>query len=395
MDDDGLSAFITRSENLVKASPQMDEANTKVRIVQPFIELLGWNPQSTEVQLEYSIQMGVGTKKVDYALMLDENPVVFVEVKGCDTTLSESHQNQLKSYMRQLGVNWGVLTNGKRFVFLKRKTGTDRPDEIVLGSAAIEDLEVQSDLLSAIEKESIEQGRDSEIAADIIRIQQAISKLESRKEELADKVVSVVMGELDASLPVSIENEAKGFVDVVLESLRNRGATPSTEQDGKPPEPTGHDFRPGVGENAISGTIDRGSFSGNAADLVAIFPSKPSGVEFLKENNAWGFVRIGRNPRYVAMYVSGDEQAVKYLGEVESIVSAKDAELARPLDSYSESQSDDAQAGFHPDKKVIKFRPRSLHELENPIRFGSKWPQALQYTTLGDLLEAEITDDIL
>jgi hypothetical protein len=49
----------------LEASPQMDEENTKVKIIQPFVDLLGWNFYSTEVQLEYTVQMGTQSSKVD------------------------------------------------------------------------------------------------------------------------------------------------------------------------------------------------------------------------------------------------------------------------------------------------------------------------------------------
>lgn len=83
------------------------------------------------------------------------------------------------------------------------------------------------------------------------------------------------------------------------------------------------------------------------------------------------------------------------MAEVKDIVPATEADLVRPAEAYFESGSDEAQAGFEPDKKVVVFEENSLYELEDPIPFGNKWPQSLRYTTLGDLREAEITDDIL
>jgi hypothetical protein len=47
--------------------------------------------------------------------------------------ISDSHRNQLKSYMRQVEVDWGLLTNGVQFELLKRKKGRERPDEVSLG----------------------------------------------------------------------------------------------------------------------------------------------------------------------------------------------------------------------------------------------------------------------
>jgi hypothetical protein len=117
MEKDELAEYVEQSQSLIDASPQMDEQNTRRKLIEPLLELLGWNMLSPEVELEYSVQMGVGTKKVDYALMLEGTPVVFVEAKGVDSSISDSHRSQLKSYMRQTGVDWGLLTNGSSLNF--------------------------------------------------------------------------------------------------------------------------------------------------------------------------------------------------------------------------------------------------------------------------------------
>lgn len=141
--------------------------------------------------------------------------------------------------------------------------------------------------------------------------------------------------------------------------------------------------------------MSRTDITGREDDSVVIFPTKKSGVEFLKENNAWGFVQIGQTPEFVAMYVSEDVQQVKYVARIKTIIDPNEADLARPPEAYFESGSEDAQAGFDPDKKVIVFEDESLYELEDPIPFENRWPQSLRYTTLGEFRTAETTDDIL
>ena len=122
---------------------------------------------------------------------------------------------------------------------------------------------------------------------------------------------------------------------------------------------------------------------------MAVFPTRESGVSFLKENNAWGYVRIGSEFDYVAMYVTGEVGAVKYVAKVRDIVSVADANLTRAAESYVDrDQIDD-------DKRVVRFEPGSLHELADPIPFETKHPQSLRYTTLGALRAAETTDDML
>jgi len=74
MDGDEIDEYVRRCQQLIEASPQMDEENTKVKLVQPFLELLGWDLYSTEVALEYTIPMASGSTHVDYALLSGTHP---------------------------------------------------------------------------------------------------------------------------------------------------------------------------------------------------------------------------------------------------------------------------------------------------------------------------------
>jgi hypothetical protein len=44
--------------------------------------------------------MGAQSSKVDYALMIGDTPVVFIEAKPARSDLTESNVRQLQSYMR-------------------------------------------------------------------------------------------------------------------------------------------------------------------------------------------------------------------------------------------------------------------------------------------------------
>ncbi|NLV14060.1 hypothetical protein GOC77_12375 [Haloarcula argentinensis] len=136
--------------------------------------------------------------------------------------------------------------------------------------------------------------------------------------------------------------------------------------------------------------MSRDELDGLHDATVAVFPSQTPGVEFLKENNAWGFVHINQQPEYVAMYISDDVQQIRYVAYVQQIVPAADATLARTLESYIGDQAE-----FDEGKKVVVFEPDSLYELEDPIEYESRVPYSLRYTDLGRFKQAETTDDIL
>ncbi|QLG29494.1 hypothetical protein HUG10_11615 [Halorarum halophilum] len=136
--------------------------------------------------------------------------------------------------------------------------------------------------------------------------------------------------------------------------------------------------------------MSRSNLEGLDDAKVAIFPSREDGIPFLKENNAWGFVRVNQDPEYVGMYITGDVGAVTYVARVKEIVPATEATLARSLESYIGDQ-----ANFDRDKRVVVFEPDSLFELSDPIPLATRVPYGLRYTDLGSFRTAETTDDIL
>jgi len=221
-----LSTYAERSTMLIEKSPQMDEQNTKRKIIEPLIELLGWNILSQDVELEYSVQMGSGTKKVDYALKLEDTPVVFVEAKGCDTPLDQSHEKQLQSYMRQVGVDWGLLTNGREFEIFRRDFSSNRPNEISLATFSISDVAENEHPVKALSKESISSGESRQIAQKIEEVQQAIQSLRKNKEEAAEGITRVITDVAGESVSQEVEDAAKSFIDDVIDMLEEQAHKP-------------------------------------------------------------------------------------------------------------------------------------------------------------------------
>ena len=62
---------------------RIGEQNTKATLIVPVLRALGWNVEDLdEVHLEYKFKSP--DKPVDYALMLQRKPVLFIEAKGLD-----------------------------------------------------------------------------------------------------------------------------------------------------------------------------------------------------------------------------------------------------------------------------------------------------------------------
>ena len=98
------------------------EAQTQQLLVTPLLELLGWSRKpSGDKRAHYVTEYGVadqGVKWTDYALIIDDSPVLFVEAKQLFENL-DAHAKQLISQISRfnrenlggLTVYWGVLTN--------------------------------------------------------------------------------------------------------------------------------------------------------------------------------------------------------------------------------------------------------------------------------------------
>ncbi|MUW14227.1 restriction endonuclease subunit R [Halorubrum sp. CBA1125] len=255
MDEGEVREFVDQAQATLEASPQMDEEATKFRLVIPFIELLGWDSRSTEVEPEHTVRMATGKTKVDFALQLGDTPVVFVEAKPARSSLDEDSIAQLRSYMRQeLEVDWGVVTNGKSFEVLTK--GDDgRQEEISLIQFELSDLKERPDLLEILSKESIQSGKSDEIATQIAQAGEAILHLQQNKEQVASDLNEVLLEEIGPSVPLDTQAQATEFVDGLISALEEQrraiGTTSSPDEEREVSTPDVEDVQDTTGEYVI------------------------------------------------------------------------------------------------------------------------------------------------
>ena len=101
------------------------EETTKIALITPFLRELGYDTADPSVvKAEYTAD--VGTKqgeKVDFAILDDGEPVVFIECKPVNKELSKDNISQLFRYFSITNVQIGILTNGVDYLFYT--TGED------------------------------------------------------------------------------------------------------------------------------------------------------------------------------------------------------------------------------------------------------------------------------
>ena len=98
-----------------KASRPINEESTRAALIEPIIRSLGWDVEDLEeVQREYKPRKR--DKPVDYALMSQRQPRLFIETKALSENLADHRwANQIMGYAAVAGVKWVVLTDGDEY----------------------------------------------------------------------------------------------------------------------------------------------------------------------------------------------------------------------------------------------------------------------------------------
>ncbi len=105
----------TKIAELREHKLSIGEQDTKGVLIEPLIEAIGWDCRNVfDVQREYRSKSA--DNPVDYALMVDGKPQLFIEAKQWHTNLAEPRcVNQTVSYAAVCGVKWCVLTDGEEY----------------------------------------------------------------------------------------------------------------------------------------------------------------------------------------------------------------------------------------------------------------------------------------
>ncbi|MBW4465253.1 MAG: type I restriction enzyme HsdR N-terminal domain-containing protein [Pegethrix bostrychoides GSE-TBD4-15B] len=109
------------AQQILKLKDQvLTEEATKNAFVMPFIQALGYNVfNPMEVCPEFSADVpGVKGEKVDYAILVDSNPIILFECKQCNEGLTNpKHSSQLHRYFHVTEAKFSILTNGILYRF--------------------------------------------------------------------------------------------------------------------------------------------------------------------------------------------------------------------------------------------------------------------------------------
>jgi hypothetical protein len=160
----GLLSAIERATRVIRGAREkrspLGEQNTKSALIEPVLEALGWDVRDPEeVFREYSQPPASG--RVDYALLVDGEPSLFVEAKDLNTDLADRKWlDQFLRYAWMTRVAFCLLTNGDDYHLYAVRESPSQDDEVV-ATARVSDtanLSATVAMLQFVSKDSVRAG---------------------------------------------------------------------------------------------------------------------------------------------------------------------------------------------------------------------------------------------
>jgi len=130
-----MKAIISCIENLRSKLDKfrrtdLKEYPTRTIFIDPLLQVLGWEVRDPEeVELEYPTIDG---KSVDYAPKINRKPVLFIEAKPLNDSLTDVKSiTQVVGYAANAGVEWCILTNGITYKIYHSTEKAEAPDKLL------------------------------------------------------------------------------------------------------------------------------------------------------------------------------------------------------------------------------------------------------------------------
>jgi hypothetical protein len=366
---ENLQAKLERQRNA-----DLKETPTRRIFVDAILQALGWdvtNPD--EVELECSTVDG---KSVDYALKIDNEPILFVEAKPLNDLLTDVKSiTQVVGYAANAGVKWCILTNGVAYKVYDSYEKAEAPEkllfEVSIDPEANKDMPVQqiAERLSLLSRDSMAKRVLDQIGREtftIGKIRKALDKIFADPPSTFVRLVRSTVGD-DAIRPAQVK-EALGKLWARTPELEATMSAP-------PRVLTGTRETVLLKDKALTYNVSPESIAG--VDTIVV-PAREDGFQevFLGENR-WYAIRMYRGfipgIKYIAAYRVAPVSAITHWAPVKSIEPWQDTgkfvvNFAKPAKEIS------------PIPLVPKSRVKAL--------------QNTRYTSFDRLQKAKTLDDV-
>lgn len=156
-------------------NPEMNEANTKGKLIEPVLQALGWDMLSDDVHREHPIRIGSSTAHADYALSVEGRIAALLEAKPLGEELVEDYAQQILSYAAVQKIKWCILTNGRTYKVFRSEWGP-KPDDALFSEFELDPGKPLPAGLTNISRDTIQSGA-MDVQASESRLLRLLSRL--------------------------------------------------------------------------------------------------------------------------------------------------------------------------------------------------------------------------
>jgi len=202
--EEKLRKYVKKVLRNIERRPNMSEADTKSVIIEPLLELLGWDVRDiSEVEREFLVPGGKYGEHVDIALKVHGKPALFIEAKAVRVDLEDKMAQQVINYAIMGNVEWCMLTNGRELRLYNAFWRVKGIKERLFMRLKLEDYVKNIDRLMLLSKESLKTGKLTEEGMQVY-----VGKLTSLwLRENEEKIVEEVL-KMDPAVPKEKIKEA-------------------------------------------------------------------------------------------------------------------------------------------------------------------------------------------
>lgn len=104
------------------------EENIKIKVVIPILEKLGYKISN----MTFEHEVFKGKKYCDIAINIRADEYLYIEVKRGDYSIVNKDIMQLSNYLNTTGIEWGIITNGSKYILINNNIKLPSSDKKVL-----------------------------------------------------------------------------------------------------------------------------------------------------------------------------------------------------------------------------------------------------------------------
>lgn len=212
----GIQSLVDKCKGI--SSLESEEA-TKISLILPMITALGYDIHNNkELKAEYVADVGIKKgEKVDYAIIIDNQPLIIIEAKQVGVDLSKNI-SQLYRYFSVTNAKIGILTDGIRYLFFtdyKKENLMDTEPYMYINMKDFGEFEMSMLLLYSKNVFKPEEVRNH------VRYNFMYNKAKRLVKGIFNRDIDKDLIDIFAK-EVGIKNVDKGLVDDMFESEFNR-----------------------------------------------------------------------------------------------------------------------------------------------------------------------------